>query len=104
MTVICRPIVAFSAALGLLAITETAGDAAFNVENYFSDNPYGVVRVPPRIKVRRAFDGTPVLVRMGLPGSDEQDVDVYAPFTCAQKQVIDEVESTGEETPSADCD
>jgi hypothetical protein len=103
MTVIIQLIVVFSTALGFLAITETAGDAAFNVEDHFSGDPYGVVRVPPRIEVRRAPDGTPVLVRMGLPGSDGQD-SVYPPFTCAQLQVIDEVELTGEETPSADCD
>jgi hypothetical protein len=103
MTVFSHPIVVFSAALGLLALTVTAGDAAFNVENHFSGDPYGVVRLPPRIDVSRAPDGTPVLVRMGLPGSDERDA-VYPPFTCAQLRVIDEVELTGEETHSADCD
>jgi hypothetical protein len=104
MTAINHPIVIFSAALGLLVLTETAGNAAVNVENHFSGSPYAVIRVPSRVEVRRASDGTAVLVRTGLPSSDEQDVDVYPPFTCAQKQVIDEVELTGEEALSADCD
>jgi hypothetical protein len=104
MTIITHPIVVLSAALGLLALTETAGDAAFNVENHFSANLIGVVRVPPRVEVQTAPDGTPVLVRMGLPDALGQDAEAAPPFTCAQMQVIDEVELISEETPSADCD
>jgi len=104
MTVITHPIVVFSAALGLLALTETAGDAALNVENQFSVALAGVDRVPLRAELRTALDGIPVVVRIGLPGSDEQGAEASSPFTCAQMQVIDEVELISEETPSADCD
>jgi hypothetical protein len=104
MTVITRLIVVFSAALGLLALTETVGDAAFNFENHFSGAPYGAVRVPSRVEVRRASDGTPTLMHGGLLGSDEHDAQGSPPFTCAQMQVIDEVELISEETPNADCD
>jgi len=104
MTVMTHPIVVFSAALGLLALTETTGDAAFNAENHFSNNQIGVVRVPPRVEVRRAPDGTPVLVKMISPGSDDESLDAFLPFTCAQMQVIDEVDLISESTPSADCD
>ncbi len=104
MTVITHPIVVFSGALGLIALTQTAGDAAFNIENHFANSQLGMVRIPPRIEVRTAPDGTPVLVRMGLPGTDEQGEVSAPPLSCAQMQVIDEVELISEETPSADCD
>lgn len=104
MTVMTHPIVVFSAALGLLALTQTAGDAAFSVENHFSSSQVGVVRVPPRVEVRTAPDGTPVLVRMMAPGSDDDSLDALLPLTCAQMQVIDEVDLINEATPSADCD
>lgn len=104
MTVMTHPIVVFSAALGLLALTETAGDAAFSVEKYFSNSQVGVVRVPPRVEVRTAPDGTPVLVRAITPGADEDSLDALQPFTCAQMQVIDEVDLISESTPGADCD
>lgn len=104
MTVMTHPIVVFSAALGLLALTQTAGDAAFSVENHFSSSQVGVVRVPPRVEVRTAPDGTPVLVRMMAPGSDDDSLDALLPLTCAQMQVIDEIDLINEATPSADCD
>ncbi len=104
MTVMTHPIVVFSAALGLLALTETAGDAAFSVEDHFSNSQLSAVRVPPRVEVRTAPDGTPVLVRAVTPGSDDDSLDAFQPLTCAQMQVIDEVELINESTPSADCD
>lgn len=103
MTVMTHPIVVFSAALGLLALTETAGDAAFSVENHFASNPYGASRIPSRVEVRRAPDGSPVLVRLNSP-QDEGTTDAYPPFTCAQLQVIDEVEFSNEEASAAECD
>jgi len=104
MTVITHPIVVLSGALGLVALTQTAGDAAFNIENHFANSQLGMVRIPPRVEVRTATDGTPVLVRMGLPAGDEQGADAAPALSCAQMQVIDEVELISEETPGADCD
>ena len=101
-----QSIVVFSAALGLLALTETAGDAAFNVESQFPTSQYGAPRVSTRVEVRRATDGSPVLVRVNSPQSEDV-TDAYPPFTCAQLQVIDEVEfSSGSETAEtvAECD
>jgi hypothetical protein len=103
MTVMTHPIVVFSAALGLLALTETAGDAAFSVENQFPTVQYGAPRIPSRIEVRRAADGSPVLVRVNSP-QDKDATDAYPPFTCAQLQVIDETEFSSEEASTGDCD
>jgi hypothetical protein len=102
MTQTAQSLVVFSAALGLLALTETAGDAAFSVEAGLPAKPYSLTRIPERIEVRRAADGTPVVVRVNAP--DEQDTaGAYPPFTCAQLEVIDEVEFTSAEA-STDCD
>jgi len=104
MTVMTHPIVVFSAALGLLALTETAGDAALSMENQLPTSQYGAPRIPSRVEIRRAPDGSPVLVRVN--SSQEEDATgAYPPFTCAQLQVIDEVELSSEEEASAtDCD
>jgi hypothetical protein len=96
-------IVVFSAALGLLALTETAGDAAFSVETHFATSQYGAPRLPSRVEVRRAPDGSPVLVRVNSP-QDEDTANAYPPFTCAQLQVIDEVEFSNEAASVAECD
>ncbi len=103
MTVMTHPIVVFSAALGLLALTETAGDAAFSVDNHFPASQYGAPRLPTRVELRRAADGSPVLVRVNSP-QDEDAADAYPPFTCAQLQVIDEVELSNEEAGAVECD
>jgi hypothetical protein len=103
MTVMTHPIVVFSAAVGLLALTETAGDAAFSVENQFPTNQYGAARISSHVEVRRAPDGSPVLVRVNSP-QDEDAAGAYPPFTCAQLQVIDEAEYSSEEASAADCD
>jgi hypothetical protein len=103
MTTMTHPIVVFSAALGLLALTETAGDAAFSVENHFAGSQYGAPRIPSRVEVRQAPDGSPVLVRVNSP-QDEDVTNGYPPFTCAQLQVIDEVEFSSEEASVAECD
>jgi len=103
MTVVTHPIVVFSAALGLLALTETAGDAAFSVDTHFPTSQYGAPRIPPRVEVRRAQDGTPVLVRVNSP-QEEETASAYPPFTCAQLQVIDEVEFSSEEPGAVACD
>jgi hypothetical protein len=103
MTLMTHPIVVFSAALGLLALTETAGDAAFSVETHFSASQYSAPRIPSRIEVRQAPDGSPMLVRVNSP-QDEDTAGAYAPFTCAQLQVIDETEYSNEEASAVDCD
>jgi len=102
MTQSAQSMVVFSAALGLLALTETAGDAAFSVERNLPARSYGVTRIPERIEVRRAPDGSPVVVRVSAP-QEEDAAGAYPPFTCAQLQVIDEVELTNAEANS-DCD
>ena len=98
-----QSLVVFSAALGLLPLTETAGDAAFNLESHFPANELGAPRFPSRVEVRRAPDGSPVLVRVSSPREDDS-ADAYPPFTCAQLQVIDEIEFTSEETGAVECD
>lgn len=103
MTVITHPIVVFSAALGLLALTESAGDAAFSVETHFSTSQYSAPRIPSQIEVRQAPDGSPMLVRVNSP-QDEDTAGAYPPFTCAQLQVIDETEYSNEEASAVDCD
>jgi hypothetical protein len=103
MTAMTHPIVVFSAALGLLALTETAGDAAFSVENQYPTSQYGAPRILSRVEIRRAPDGSPVLVRVNSP-QDEDTSGAYPPFTCAQLQVIDEVEFSNEEASAVDCD
>jgi hypothetical protein len=103
MTAMTHPIVVFSAALGLLALTETAGDAGFSVENQFPTSQLGAPRIPSRVEIRRAADGSPVLVRVSSP-QDEGAIGAYPPLTCAQLQVIDEVEYSNEEAGAAACD
>jgi len=99
-----QSIVVFSAALGLLALTETAGDAAFSVEMNLPTSQYGAPRISSHVEVRRAADGSPVLVRVNSPQEGDA-TDVYPPFTCANLQVIDEVEfSSGEGDSVAECD
>jgi hypothetical protein len=97
--------VVLSAALGLLALTETTGDAAFSVDGHFPASHFGVGRLPARVEIQRAPDGSPVLVRANS-SQDDGISDAYPPFTCAQLQVIDEVEFTSEEdaaTATAEC-
>jgi hypothetical protein len=103
MTVMTHPIVVFSAALGFLALTETAGDAGFSVENQFPTSQLGAPRIPSRVEIRRAADGSPVLVRVSSP-QDEDATSAYPPLTCAQLQVIDEVEFSNEEASATECD
>jgi hypothetical protein len=45
-----------------------------------------------------------VLVHKSAHGSDVPDTEVSPPFTCAQMQIIDEVDLSGEEALSANCD
>jgi hypothetical protein len=103
MTVMTHPIVVFSAALGLLALTQTAGDAGFSVENQFPTSQLGAPRIPSRVEIRRAAEGSPVLVRINSP-QDEDALGAYPPLTCAQLQVIDEVELSSEEASATECD
>ena len=67
---------------------------------------YGAPRIATHVELRRAADGSPVLVRVNSP-QDDDVTDAYPPFTCAQLQVIDEVEfSSGSEESenTAECD
>jgi hypothetical protein len=104
MGAITHSIMIFSAALGILVFGETNGDAAFNVENHFSSSPYAAIRIPVRTEVRRAPNDAGVLVHKSAHGPDVPDTEVSPRFTCAQMQVIDEVDLSGEEAPSANCD
>jgi hypothetical protein len=101
-----QSIVVFSAALALMALTDSAGDAAFSVENQMPTTQYGMPRASSQVEIRRAPDGSPVLVRVNSP-QDGDVSDSYPPFTCAQLQVIDEVEFSsedGENESVAECD
>ena len=98
-----QSIVVFSAALGLLALTETAGDAAFSLENQLPTSQLGVLRAPQKVELRRASDGSAVLVRAN--SSLEEDArSAYPPFTCAQLQVMDEAEFNDDEVAAKECD
>src|SRR5262245_1285958 len=96
-------IVVFSAALGLLALTETAGDAAFSVESQLAVSQIGAPRGAPKVELRRGPDGSPVIVRANS-SLDEDALSAYPPFTCAQLQVMDEAEFTGDTAAANACD
>jgi len=96
-------IVVFGAALGLLALTQTAGDAAFSVESQTAISPIGAPRANPWTETRKATDGSPVLVR-AHSSLDEDARSAYPPFTCAQLQVMDEAEFAGDAVAANACD
>jgi hypothetical protein len=102
MAIVTNPLLLIPAVAGLLALTQTAGDAAFNAENTFaSGDVTATIRTPQNVEVSKAPDGSPILLRVGAPQEDSRET---APLSCAQMQVIDELELIGEPTPGADCD
>lgn len=102
MAVVTNPFLLLPAVAGLLALTQTAGDAAFNAENHFASDARGIIQMPANVEVSKAPDGSPVLLRVGAPQEDQPRE--AAPLTCLQMQVVDEVELISEPTPEADCD
>jgi hypothetical protein len=104
MAVVTNPLLILPAVAGLLALTQTAGDAAFNLENHFAHNASGAPQLPAGAGVSEAPDGSPVLLRIGTPKDEKEHEHEAAPLSCLQIQAIDENELIDEPTPSADCD
>jgi hypothetical protein len=103
MAVVTNPFLIIPAVAGLLALTQTAGDAAFNLENHFSASARGLPHLPSTAEVSRAPDGSPVLLRVGAPKEEGEEPE-SAPLSCLQMQAIDESDLIGEPPPAADCD
>lgn len=101
MAVVTNPFLLIPAVAGLLALTQTVGDAAFNVDNHVVSDSNGVVRMPTNATVSQAPDGSPVLLRIGTP---VEDGGMPAALTCLQLQAIDEVELISDTPAEADCD
>jgi hypothetical protein len=90
-----QAVLAFSAALGLLALTAAAGECAFNPK--FTN----ATQLPPGAEMPKAPDKSPVLLRIDMPKDEEAR---EAPLSCLQIQAIDETDLIAEPTPAADCD
>lgn len=101
MAVVTNPFLLIPAVAGLLALTQTVGDAAFNVDNHVVSDSNGIVRMPTNATVSQAPDGSPVLLRIGTP---VEDGGMPAPLSCLQLQAIDEVELISDTPAEADCD
>lgn len=105
MAVITNPMLALPAAVALLALTQTAGECGFRLENHLvANHAQGMPKLPADAEVSNAPDGSPVLLRTGagvpkLEGDSEK-----TPLSCLQIQAIDEIELINEPTPGADCD
>jgi hypothetical protein len=100
MAVVTNPMLALPAAFALLALTQTAGECGFRLENHFATNSaQGTSQLPAKAEVSNAPDGSPVLLRTGAGEPAEK-----AALSCLQIQAIDEVELINEPTPGADCD
>ena len=99
MAVITPPMLVLPAAVALLALTQTAGECGFRLENRFAANNAGMPQLPANAEISNAPDGSRVLLRTGTGESAEK-----APLSCLQVQAIDEVELINEPTPGADCD
>ncbi len=101
MAVVTNPFLLIPVVAGLLALTQTVGDAAFNVDNHVVSDSNGIERMPANAAVSHAPDGSPVLLRIGTP---LEEMSVPVPLTCLQLQVIDEIELISEVPHEADCD
>src|SRR5690242_2700377 len=102
MAVVTNPMLAIPAAFALLALTQTAGECGFRLENHFvANHAQGMPTLPADAEVSNAPDGGPVLLRTGTGGQGESE---KTPLSCLQIQAIDEVELINEPTPGADCD
>ncbi len=104
MAAVTNPLLILPAVAGLFALTQTAGDAAFNLETRFAHNASGMPQLPSGAAVSKAPDGSPVLLRVGTPKDEKEHEQEAAPLSCLQIQAIDEVELIGEPAPPADCD
>lgn len=91
MTKPTRAMLAFSTALGLLALTQTAGECGFNPEMKFTTT-------------NAQSGGSPAPLRVGAPKDEDEQEPRETPLSCLQIQTIDETELITEPTPAADCD
>ena len=102
MAVVTHPMLMFPAVAGLLALTQTAGDCGFNIENHLMSDARGAIQLPANAEISKGPDGSTVLLR--AEPKDSEPAQEAEPFTCLQMQAIDEVELIGEPTPRADCE
>ena len=100
MAVVTNPILLIPAVAGLLALTQTAGDAGFNAEKQFSSDARG--QISSALEASKSENSVPVMFRMEAP-KDIETRDA-TPLSCLQIQTIDEVELISEPTPDADCE
>jgi hypothetical protein len=100
MAVVTNPLLIIPAVAGLLALTQTTGDCAFNANRQFSADR-GAIQTPQTSEASKSPDGMPVMLRANSQFEDETRNAV--PLTCLQMQVIDEVELISEPAPDADC-
>ncbi|HVT54792.1 MAG TPA: hypothetical protein VHD34_01910 [Xanthobacteraceae bacterium] len=94
MKTLTHATLAFSAALGLLALTQAAGECAFNPKFTHA------TQLPAGAEMPKA-DKSSVLLRIDIPGDEEAR---ETPLSCLQMQAIDETDLIAEPTPAADCD
>lgn len=101
MALVMNPLLLLPAVVGLLALTQTVGDADLNADHVVSDVTgslsAGAAVLPTR-------DSAPLL-RISAPASTEALPDMAAPpaFSCLQLQVIDEVELIADVPADGDC-
>jgi hypothetical protein len=100
MAVVTNPILLIPAVAGLLALTQTVGDAGFSAENHFGADSR--TQISSTIEPSKAENSVPVMFRMEAP----KDVETReaTPLSCLQIQAIDEIELISEPTPDADCE
>ena len=105
MAIVTNPMLALPVAFALLALTQTAGECGFRLENHFvTNNAQGMPQLPANAEVSNAPDGSPVLLRTGAGVPNHEGEFEKVPLSCLQVQAIDEVELIDEPTPGADCD
>ena len=105
MAVVTNPMLALPVAFALLALTQTAGECGFRLENHLvTNNAQGMPQLPANAEVSNAPDGSPVLLRTGAGIPNHEGEFEKVPLSCLQVQAIDEVELIDEPTPGADCD
>jgi hypothetical protein len=100
MAVVTNPMLLIPAVAGLLALTQTAGDAAFSAENQFNREAHA--QVSSTLEASKAETSIPVMFRIEAP-KDEETREA-TPLSCLQIQTIDEIELISEPTPDADCE
>jgi hypothetical protein len=100
MAVVTNPILLIPAVAGLLALTQTAGDAGFSAESQFTTDARAPIS--STLEASKAENSLPVMFRMEAP----KDIEMReaTPLSCLQIQTIDEVELISEPTPDADCE